>query len=175
MTLTEPFLRDRLRTGTRAAQDALDRAQRRFSLKDPDGLRRFLAAQSDALCALRTCDDALAPALDAALALLAEDLDDLGHDAPPKTWPRPRTDDALARGYVWHSQRMALRMMARALPEDGSGQSYLTAPRDATEWRTLCAILEETPGYGAAGDVTLQAANDWLALFETICHDHARR
>ena len=131
MTLTEPFLRDRLRTGTRAAQDALDRAQRRFSLKDPDGLRRFLAAQSDALSALRTCDDALAPALDAALALLAEDLDDLGHDAPPKTWPRPRTDDALARGYVWHSQRMALRMMARALPEGGSGQSYLTAPRDA--------------------------------------------
>lgn len=175
MILTEPTLRDRLRTGTRTAQDALDRVQRSFSLSDSDALLRFLLSQSDVVATLRAADDDLRPALDEAAERLADDLRMFGITAAPKVWPRPRTDDAFARGYVWHSQRMALRMMARNLPDDGSAQAYLTAPRDVAAWRALCEVLEDTPGYGAAGDVTLQAANDWLALHETICHDHARR
>ncbi|CTQ33728.1 hypothetical protein [Jannaschia rubra] len=169
-------LRDRLRFGTRAAQDALDRAQRRFDLSSRDGRGRFLRAQADTIATLRRADDGtLDAALVHALDLLAADLAVLGDDAPPVPRTPPATDDALARGYVWHGQRLALRMLARSLPDGADGTAYLLAPRDADAWRSLCADLETTSGYGALPDRVLTAANDWLALLETLCHDHARR
>ena len=66
-------------------------------------------------------------------------------------------------------------MLVRRLPEDASvATRFLTAPRDTAGWRTLCAALEAMPGYGPEGDTALAAANDWLALFETIHLERAR-
>lgn len=175
MSFTGPSLRDRLRTGTRTSQDALDRARRRFDLNKPSAFSRFLAAQHEAMTVLRGISPELRRALDASLDLLAKDLADLGVDPPPRRISAPKARDALGRGYVWHSQKIGLRMVARSLdPASGAPRRFLDAPRDMTAWRSLCDELEQVPGYGSDGDDALSAANDWLALFETIHLEYAR-
>ena len=169
MSFSGPSLRDRLRAGTRAAQDALDRAQRRVDLTGTAGLRGFLMAQRDALTALHGAAPELRDGLAPALRDLTADLADLGVEAPPTVPPAPRIDDARGRGYVWHSQRLALRMLARKIPESETlPRRFLTAPRDAQAWRALCDDLETMPGYGPEGDAALAAANDWLARIESM-------
>lgn len=176
MDFSGPSLRERLRVGTRTAQDALERAQRGFDLRERSGQRAFLAAQRDALSVMEPVAPELRTELATACADLTADLAELGHEAPVGSFPRPRTDHPHARGYVWHSLQLTLRMKARHLPEGTVlGTRFVTAPRDAQAWRVLCDVLEELPGYGAEGDAVLRAANDWLALFETIHLEHARK
>lgn len=175
MDFAGPSLRDRLRAGTRTAQEALERAQRPFDLSEPNGQRGFLAAQRDALAVLLKSAPELKAPLTIACANLTEDLAELGHEAEITSFPKPRADHTHGRGYVWHSQQLTLRMLARKMPEGTMrGTRFLTAKRDAAAWRTLCDVLETQPGYGTQGDAALVAANNWLALFETIYLDHAR-
>lgn len=175
MSFTGPSLRDRLRTGTRTSQDALERARRHFDLNAPPAFARFLCAQHQALTVLRGGAPELQDALDAGLDLLAQDFADLGLTPPARKLTAPQTGDAHGRGYVWHSQKIGLRMIARNLEETSDlPRRFLDQPRDMTAWRSLCDRLEQMPGYGPEGDGALTAANDWLALFETIHLEHAR-
>lgn len=167
-------LRDRLRTGTRRAQDALDTAFGRFDLADAGGLRAFLAAQADIVAALRRAGDTdLIAVLDRMSAAIAADLSDLGDTAPPEVLPVPSEDEAVARIWLWHATRLGTRMQARRLGP-GLPDRTLSTPRDSEAWRTFCDRLEAREGYGAAPDREVTSANEWYALFETTCHAHAR-
>lgn len=175
MNYLGPSLRDRLRTGTRLSQDALEHAQGRFDLLLPESRAAFFAAQRIASDALRIRAPELAPDIEAAIVLLDEDLLKSGYDMLAATPSGPRDDDEMARGYVWHSQQVSLRMRARRLPaEITAGSLFLSAPRDPAPWRRLCAHLEAAPGHGAAADTALNAANDWFALWESIHLTQAR-
>ena len=175
MNILDATLLSRLRSGTRMAQGALETAQRRFGVAQVAGLARLLAAERDALATLLEADPALEAELAEARALLEDDLEELGVDAPVTPRRPPAVDDPLARGYVRHSCRLWLKMSARALPEGGPGQRYMRLPRDMDGWRALCAELEAGAGLGATAERCVLAANDWFALCESICHDHARR
>ena len=175
MEFVGPSLRDRLRTGTRLSQDSLERAQRSFDLEVADDMTAFLAAQRDAVVTLQGCAPDLERALEEAYDRLDADLADRAGAARPKAYPKPRVDHPFACGYVWHSQQLSLRMTCRRLPEAATaGIRFLAAPRDAEAWRALCDALERTPGYDADADRAVMAANDRLALLETIHLDHAR-
>lgn len=171
----EPMnLRDRLRTGTRRAQDALEAAFDRFDLGSATGLRGFLAAQADIVATLQRAQDAaLADALAETAEALAADLAELGRATPPTRQPQPALDEAVARAWLWHATRLPVRMQARRL---GSGlrARSLEAPRDSAAWRDVCAMLETREGYGAAAERAVTSANEWYALYETTCHARAR-
>ncbi|WP_139176590.1 biliverdin-producing heme oxygenase [Jannaschia faecimaris] len=138
-------------------------------------LAAFLAAQRDALSVLRDSAVELVDALDKACADIEADLSELGRDKQVRTSPTPRVDDAEGRGYVWHSQQLGMRMLARRLSDtSGPAMRFLTTSRDTEAWRALCDTLEQIPGYGPKGEAALSSANDWLALFETIHLEHAR-
>ncbi|CTQ49824.1 biliverdin-producing heme oxygenase [Jannaschia donghaensis] len=175
MSFTGPSLRDRLRTGTRLAQDGVERAQRRFDFARPGHIGAFLAAQRDAVVTLRGVASELEDALQAACDRLDADLAELGHGPGPKTYPAPRSDHRVACGFVWHSQQLALRTMTRRLPDAATrGLRFLTHPRNVSAWRVLCDELERTPGYEGDATLAVTATNDRLALLETIHMDHAR-
>ena len=174
MDFSGPSLRDRFRTGTRAAQDALERAHRQYDLTDPAQYTRFLLAQAEGLHTLQRAAPEMAQALTPPMERLTADLDTLGQTAATGQYRPPAGDDAQARGYIWHNQQLTLRMLTRDLPDDGRPRAYLSGPRDTGAWRALCETLEQLPGYGAGTDAALAAANDWLALFETIHLTHAR-
>ncbi len=166
-----PSLRDRLRRGTRLAQDSLERAQLRLDLERPEALAAFLRAQRKAATSLIVAAPELADDLKLALERLDADLGPCRVKAPAG----PAADDALGRGYVWHTQQMALQLRARRLPDAVvEGSAYLSAPRDAAAWREHCAVLESTPGHGAEAELSLRVANDWFALWESIHLSQAR-
>ncbi len=175
MNLSDATLLPRLRSGTRMAQGALEGALSRMDVGRPDGLRRLLGAEREAMATLIAAEAGLGQILAPALALLTDDLTELGGDAEGRARTPPLTDDVLARGYVRHSCRLWLRMAARALPDGGPGQRYMRMPRDMDGWRAVCTELEAEPGIGARAERCVTAANDWFALCESICHDHARR
>ena len=167
-------LRDRLRSGTRRAQDALDAAFARFDLGSREGLTAFLAAQADVIATLRHAGDAeLVDVLDQMAASLAADLSDLGHTAPPSLLAPPSEDEAVARLWLWHATRLGTRMQARRLAP-GLPDRTLSTPRDSAAWRAFCDRLEAREGYGAAPDREVSSANEWYSIFETACHAHAR-
>ncbi|SFI93886.1 hypothetical protein [Jannaschia pohangensis] len=175
-------LRDLLRTGTRRAQDSAEAAYRRFDLKQPESLAGFLTAQRltfEAMWPVAT-DPGTAAALSTAIAQIRTDMTALGHQMHGKVPPLPSADEELAQGYVWHSTRLGVRLLARDWQDatDANVRSagrYLSAPRDSEGWRALCARLEEIEGYGALPDRVLTAANAWFVLYETVAHDQARR
>lgn len=167
-------LRDRLRSGTRRAQDALETAFDRFDLRSPGGLRGLLAAQADMVATLRHAGDPeLAAALDEAAIRLAADLSDLGQAAPVEPLPSPSMNESVARIWLWHATRLPLRMQARRLAP-GQPRRTLAAPRDSATWRDFCATLEAREGYGAAAEREVTSANEWYSLFETVCYARAR-
>ncbi len=167
-------LRDRLRTGTRRAQDALEEAFARFDLATPEGLAAFLLAQSEIVTMLAGAGDPdLGPALASAGEDIAADLAALGRPAAVETRAMPANDEAVARAWLWHATRLALRMQRRRLGPDLPDRT-LEAPRDSAAWRDFCDVLEERDGYGAAAERAVTSANEWFALFETICHARAR-
>ncbi len=175
MDILDATLLSRLRSGTRTAQGALEAAQSRMPVAEKSGLGRLLGAEQDMLATMLAADRDMSAALAPARALLAEDMAELGVASPAAGRTPPRMDDVLARGYVLHSCRLWLKMAARALPEAGPGQRYMRLPRDMEGWRALCAELEAAPGIGARAERCVSAANDWFAICESICHDHARR
>lgn len=175
MDFLDTTLLSRLRSGTRMAQGALEAAQSRMPVATVEGLSRLLAAERDILSTMAAAEPELAEALAPTRALLAADLAELGVAGPGAARTPPRTDDVLARGYVLHGCRLWLKMAARALPEAGPGQRYMRLARDMEGWRALCAELEAAPGIGARAERCVSAANDWFAICESICHDHARR
>lgn len=167
-------LRDRLRTGTRRAQDALEAAFARFDLATPEGLRAFLAVQADMVATLRQAGDAaLAGPLAEASERLAADLAALGHREPPMRQPTPGMDEPVARLWLWHATRLPLRMQWRRVGP-GLPSGALSAPRDSAAWRDFCETLEARDGYGAAAEREVTSANEWYALYETACHARAR-
>ena len=171
----EPMnLRDRLRTGTRRAQDALEEAFARFDLATPEGTAAFLAAQADIVATLRRDRDGpLSRPLEEAAETLAADLAALGRRDPPAPRLGPSMNDAVARTWLWHATRLPMRMQARRLGPDLPDRA-LRAPRDSGAWRDFCAVLEAREGYGAAAERALTSANEWYALYETVCHARAR-
>ncbi|WP_179379036.1 heme oxygenase-like domain-containing protein [Jannaschia marina] len=176
MEFTGPSLRDRLRVGTRLSQDALERAQKRFDLTRTEGYAGFLGAQRDTLRAMQAAGGELADAIEAALGDLDADLAEVGPALPSRKVAPPRVDDPRGRGYVWHSQQLHLRMLARRIPEGAqTATRYLSRGRDSAAWRALCDDLEAVPGYGAEAERALIAANDWLALGETIHLGYAKQ
>ena len=167
-------LRDRLRTGTRRAQDALEAAFARFDLSTAEGLRVFLAVQSDVVATLgRAGDDALADPLAEAARRLVSDLAILGHDAPVTPLPAPGMDEPVARAWLWHATRLPLRMQWRRVGP-GLPSGALSAPRDSAAWRDFCETLEARDGFGAAAEREVTSANEWYALYETACYAGAR-
>ncbi|CUH38148.1 hypothetical protein JSE7799_01369 [Jannaschia seosinensis] len=177
-------LRDRLRTGTRRAQDSAAQAYGRLDVSGADGLAAFLSAHLDTVAALLGAKGKAAPppAMVTARAALDADLAALGRAADPVKRRLPDPDDAVAREWLWHAMQMGLRPAARdrAIAADtdpalGDAGHYLSLPRDVAGFRTLCSMLEAEPGYGAQADRILAAANAWFVLFETAAHDRARR
>ena len=171
----EPMnLRDRLRTGTRRAQDALEASFARFDLGTSDGLRAFLAVQSDMVATLAGAgDETLAAPLAKAAGRLAADLETLGHDADPAPHPAPGMDEPVARLWLWHATRLPLRMQWRRVGP-GLPSGALSAPRDSAAWRDFCETLEARDGFGAAAEREVTSANEWYALYETACYARAR-
>ena len=177
-------LQDRLRAGTRPAQDAEMAAVEAFDLTRPAGLAGFLAARMDAFDAMARAAPTNSPEraeLKSLMGLLRADLDALGLTGfQPASKPVPRTDDETAREYVRHATALGLRRLGRDWRETldetlrGAGR-YLEARRDAAGWRALCAELEEEVGVGARAERVLEATNDWFALFETAAHERRRR
>ena len=185
MTIPETTLRERLRSGTRAAHDGADAVFGRFDLTRPDGLRPFLAAHRDAFGRLReatpdTDGDDLAEMLDIALEDIGRDLDALG--APPRpapVQPAPEDDDPLARRYIWLGSRLGTRMLARRWREASDLEvrqagRYLSAVPASGPWRTLCSTLEDMSARGTRAERVLAASNGWFAVFEAAGLHHLR-
>lgn len=174
-------LRERLRVETRASQDAVDRAFRRFDLAAPDGLRGFLAAQRDGVaCLVKAAGprEALAADWSDAVADLEADLSALDHRAPATVPKPPKPDHVLARLYVWHGLRLGARMLSRrwdaaADPTARNAGRYLQRARDREAWRGLIDTLDDHSARGRESDAVTRAANDWLALFEHCAAAHA--
>lgn len=153
-------LRQRLRTGTRAAHEALDARLSDYDIATPEGLGRFLSLQRLALTALEplSAGAAVAPLLRDMRDHAEADLLRLGwpaHDPVPEAFPGDqRPPHPLALDYVIAGSRLGTmvlrkRWAASRDPAVRDARAYFSAPDHTGYWTAFCktagAVDAETP------------------------------
>ncbi|TKD53354.1 biliverdin-producing heme oxygenase [Sphingomonas baiyangensis] len=164
-----------MRDATRDAHERLDALFMGFDLRDPDGYRRFIGAQAEAMLGIED-------ALDAAGAgdvlpdwperrrghLLAADARALGIAIDPVP-----IDGAMVAGeariaaalYVLEGSRHGARHLRRLVPE-GAPLDFLDADQPAGNWSKLLAKLDTILYQPASQDVAIVAAREIFGVFE---------
>jgi len=152
-------LRERLRTGTRAAHDDVDHAFAPHDLAKFPGYVAFLRSHAKALKSL-TPDPALPTRLRCRISLdiglIAHDLTQLGAALPDGSLCETRHHHPIAVEYVLLGSSMGLRVLSKRWgrssdPRVLGTSSFLRSDR-SKEWRPFCNRLTAMPATGAIAD-----------------------
>lgn len=180
VTKTPDNLRNRLRTETSGAHEALDTLASTFDLTERSGLTAFLQMHEAALRALIglqtncICAGAMQDLHQRALT----DLETLGAEPLPVALTIPEPFTALAIDYVIAGSRLGAQVLERRWraatdPDITRASAFFTAPTYIECWRAVCAQCAAIDGNGSTARTIVLHANRIFALY-TSCANAAR-
>lgn len=163
-----------LRTATMEDHEVVDAAFARFDLADPDGYRRFLAAQAGGFLTVEAAlDEADAAAIipdwpaRRRAGLLLADLADLSVTPPEPFAPPPHFSgkaSMLGAIYVLEGSRLGGALLKRSVPE-AFPRRFLDARQAAGSWRRLLKLLDENLLRPDDLDAAILSAKEVFARF----------